>query len=50
MLVAEEWFMADGSFFSFSLSSLKIYNSTLFVIDISTPVIILLIFDFFSLL
>jgi hypothetical protein len=49
ILVAMERFMASGSLvFFFSLSSLKNYKLTLFVIDISTPVIILLIFYFFG--
>jgi hypothetical protein len=48
MLVILVWFIACGPFFFFSLSSLEDYSLTLFVVGISTLVLILLIFNFYS--
>ena len=42
------WFVAVGHFFFFSLSSPENYNLTIFVVIISTPVLIHLIFIFLS--
>jgi hypothetical protein len=48
ILVILVWFIAGGPFFFFSLSSLEDYSLTLFVVGISTLVLILLIFNFYS--
>jgi hypothetical protein len=49
MLVILVWFIAGGGpFFFFSISSFEDYSLTLFIVGISTLVLILLIFNFYS--
>jgi len=42
-----EWFIVGAPFF-FSLSSFENYRLVIFVVDISTLILILLIYDFYS--